>query len=407
MKLLFICTGFLPYTFSENLCNGKLVYALLKAGYEIDIISKKDEGPQYDSKWQEPWLPLMPLTHEVSYKNGSKFQRIIDILYSCFTLHLLPIEGIRWIRRAYSAAAILHKHKHYDAIITRSPTDIAHYAGYRFSKKFNITWIANWNDPAAPIWPKPYTHLFPKWKKSALNIYTKQCLRQATYNSFPSKFLMLHFKEFYPFLSTKQNVVIPHIGLHKSIFPKTSSHSNSHTFRMCHSGNLSTERDPRLLFQVLRELLHDGYEIQFDIMGYINDYVEKLISEYGLQDNVRFIGSHSYIDALVKMSEYDVLVLIEAIMEKGIFFPSKFTDYAQLGKPILAISPKNGFAHDMFYRFKGGIAVDNNNIESIKDGLITLYASWQNKTLATEYNSNRLFNNFSTEYVLETFKTIL
>ena len=407
MKLLFICTGFLPYTFSENLCNGKLVYALLKAGYEVDIISKKDEGPQYNSRWQEPWLPLMPLTHEVSYKSDTKFQRFIDVLYSCLTLHLLPIEGVRWIRRAYKTAVTLHKHKHYDAIITRSPTDIAHYVGFRFSKKFHIIWIANWNDPATLIWPEPYTHKFPKWKQFALNIYTKQCLRQATYNSFPSEFLLQHFKEHFTFLNSKQNVVIPHIGLHESIFPKTSSNCTSKTFRMCHSGNLSTERDPRLLFQVLRELLYKGCEIQFDIMGYINDYVEQLISEYGLQDNVRFIGSYSYIDALVKMSEYDVLVLIEAIMEKGIFFPSKFTDYAQLGKPILAVSPKNGFAHDMLNRFQGGTAVDNNNIESIKDGITTFYASWQNNTLSTEYSSNRLFNNFSTERIVGTFKTIL
>lgn len=42
MKILFIASGYLPYTFSENLCNAKLVYALQEAGWHVDVISKKD-----------------------------------------------------------------------------------------------------------------------------------------------------------------------------------------------------------------------------------------------------------------------------------------------------------------------------------------------------------------------------
>lgn len=30
MRLLLIALGYLPYTFSENLCNGKLAYAMYK-----------------------------------------------------------------------------------------------------------------------------------------------------------------------------------------------------------------------------------------------------------------------------------------------------------------------------------------------------------------------------------------
>ena len=40
-----IATGYPPYLFSENLCNGKLVMALLQAGIEVDVISRIDEGP--------------------------------------------------------------------------------------------------------------------------------------------------------------------------------------------------------------------------------------------------------------------------------------------------------------------------------------------------------------------------
>ena len=46
-----IATGYPPYLFSENLCNGKLVMALLQAGIEVDVISRIDEGPSYGTDW--------------------------------------------------------------------------------------------------------------------------------------------------------------------------------------------------------------------------------------------------------------------------------------------------------------------------------------------------------------------
>ena len=58
MKLLFIASGYLPYTFSENLCNAKLVYALQRHGCHVDVISKRDEGATYSAEWTEPWLAL-------------------------------------------------------------------------------------------------------------------------------------------------------------------------------------------------------------------------------------------------------------------------------------------------------------------------------------------------------------
>lgn len=66
------------------------------------------------------------------------------------------------------------------------------------------------------------------------------------------------------------------------------------------------------------------------------------------------------------MQEFDCLVLLEARLKKGIFFASKFTDYAQLEKPILAISPTNGFAADTLAQFGGGISVNNQSYRSIK-----------------------------------------
>lgn len=135
MKILFIASGYLPYTFSENLCNAKLVYALQEAGWHVDVISKKDNGPTYSTEWQEPWLPLKEHTYEISYFIGGKLSRLYDLLKSSIMMGGFPVDGIRWARRAYQKALELHRKNHYDVVITRSPSDIPHIVGYKFSKK--------------------------------------------------------------------------------------------------------------------------------------------------------------------------------------------------------------------------------------------------------------------------------
>ena len=50
------------------------------------------------------------------------------------------------------------------------------------------------------------------------------------------------------------------------------------------------------------------------------------------------------------MSEAHALLIMEAPFKEGIFFPSKFSDYAMSRKPLLIFSPENGTLSD----FVGG-----------------------------------------------------
>lgn len=407
MKLLFICAGYLPYTFSENLCNGKLVYALKKAGIQVDVISKEDNGPTYHKEWQEPWLFLKDNTYEISYPTGNKISRLIDVIVASIKFKTLPHTGIRWAERAFEKALELYKQSKYDAVLTRSPSDIPHIVGYQIHKITGIKWIANWNDPASTIWPEPYTHNFSFIKRISENRFSVKMLREADINTFPSKRLCEHFIRNYPFLQKKHNVVIPHIGLQHSLLPETDNRRNSSIMRMCHSGNLSKERNSELLFIAIKELSEQGYAIALDIMGFINEYTSKLIAKYSLEKQIKFIGNHTYTDALQIMSSYDVLVLIEAQMKEGIFFPSKITDYIQLGKPVLAVSPACGFANDIFHEFGGGIAVDNTNVDSIREGLKDLYHAWQEGCLQQNYTSTKLYEAISPDKIVDEYRSLI
>ncbi len=403
MRALLIATGYLPYTFSENLCNAKLVYALLQNGWEVDVISRIDEGNTYSSEWQEPWMCLKPHVHEVTYPMGNKITRTWDLLCSTLRMGGYPLSGIRWARRAYQKAVELHKEKHYDVILTRSPSDVPHIVGYKLKQRFGVRWIANWNDPSATIWPEPYTHHFSASETKMLEKYTVQCLKGADVNTFPSQSLLDHFVEHFPFLRNQRTEVIPHIALSESLYTPAKRVKKGN-FCLCHSGNLSVERNPELLFRAMREMIDEGYNlIQLDIMGHINDYTQQLIDKYELSKYVGCAGSYPYMEAMQRLQEYDVLVLLEARLKRGIFFASKFTDYAQSTRPILAISPKDGFAHDMIAQYGGGVFVDNEDYQDIKRGLLDLYKAWESDTLVSSYSTQHLYEEFSARKVVEIY----
>lgn len=378
-----ITTGYPPYLFSENICNGKLVMALMDAGIDVDVISKVDDGPVYGSEWSVPWDILKSSTHIVIYPLGNKLQRGFDVLYSGIAMGWKFTAGVRWMRRAYSKALKMIEENHYDAILTRSPNDVSHYVGEMLKRKTGIKWIANWNDPAAPIWPEPYTHKYSEKEQTKHMSSTARLLKGADINTFPSDSLRCHFIEHFPFLEDQKTAVVPHIGLLQEYWPKAKDPFIDGKLRFLHSGNLSAERDPETTFIAMRRLIDEGCKnFEFHIMGHINDYTSQMIEKYNLEEYVKCIGSYGYMDALSVMQSYDVLVLLEAKLKKGIFFASKFTDYLQTGLPILAISPTEGFAADLLRGKRGEYLADNEDSLSIYNAIKTIIAKYNDNTLS-------------------------
>lgn len=366
-KILFIASGFPPYEFSENIINGKLVLALIKEGHKVIVLTKVDEGNMYGSSWQQPWIPLHAITKILTYPTGNKFERILDILKNTIRLKY-PMGGIRWAGLAYKESLQLINEGKVDVIMTRSPSDIAHLVGLNLKKKTGIKWIANWNDPATGIWPIPYEDKLPLWKKFIFTKFTQEALSNADFNTFPSQLLGNHFKQFY---HVDRFRIIPHIMLPE--FPNEIIDKNSAPLYICHSGNLSIERDPENLFLAIRKFIFlKKKEIHFDVLGVATPYALSLVEKYDLHKFVTFIKPLPYYLAIKKMVQYDVLMIIEAKMGKSIFLPSKITDYVQLKKPILSLSPSVSEVGNLLNKNNGGIVANNASVDDIYEKLCLL-----------------------------------
>lgn len=405
MKILFITIASAPNEFSEGIVNSKLVLALKNAGHHIDIISKSNNGPNYSTSWNEPWLTLKENTYQIEYNLENKLLRLFDFL-KCSIKFKYPFEGIRWINRAYIQAEELIKKNNYDVIITRSPSDIPHIIGLNLKHKYHIPWIANWNDPSNGIWPEPYKNNSNKIASLFYHYYTKKALEKADYNTFPCERLRNHFLKYFNF-KLENTEIIPHLGY--NLINEKSTPPPDKILSICHAGNLSEERDPEILFKAIAKIKADSLVpyLRFTIIGIATPLILKLINKYSLQNEIKFTGSKSYIETLRYMQNFDVLCIIEAKLNEGIFLPSKLSDYISLDKPILCFSPVNGTLVDIINKYGGGITVNNESIDSVYEGICKLISYKKENQLLTKIDTKGLKTYLSQLTIVKKYEAIL
>ena len=404
-KILMFAPGFAPYAASENICSSKLILAMLDSGFQVEVISRVDEGFNYSQDWSEPWGPLENLTQEVRYEVGNKIYRLTDIIRNCFKYRTL-ISGIRWADRAYKVALEKHRENRFDVILSRSPSDIGHLPALHFAKKTGLPWIANWNDPPSHLWPAPYVQDLRWDQKYFSSRFVKNVFENATLNTFPSKRLMDHVLSYVGEQYREKTTVIAHIGFNKDA---ACDISKDEKLKMCHAGNLSSERNPEIFFRGISKFLtqEDASErFQFEIIGVHDVKIEELAKKYNLTENLIVTGRLSYLDTLKQLAQNDVLAVIEAPCYKGIFLPSKITDYAHAGKPIIAISPKCGTMRDLLTEYGGGVVADNTSPNEICDALVKLYKAWKTEQLHDVYCPDQLGEVFSPNSIMNLYHEI-
>ena len=87
--------------------------------------------------------------------------------------------------------------------------------------------------------------------------------------------------------------------------------------------------------------------------------------------------------------------------------PSKFVDFIQTGRPILAISPEQGTLADIINQHGGGIAVDNRSPVKVCNALNVLYRAWEIDPQMGAYSSSNLIDLFGADVVIPKYNEIL
>jgi glycosyltransferase involved in cell wall biosynthesis len=402
-RIIMFAPQFAPFGNPESYVNSRLALAFLAAGWEVNIISRDytHDGYNYGFEWVNPWLPLRNVTFEITYPMGSKVNRARDIALSVIkTGH--PIDGCRWASRAIDLAIRLHKNRKYSVILSRSVPAAAHLPAMILKNLTGLPWIANWNDP--PVCPL----LRHGEINTGLGYFHKRFIRRAAtvanLNTFPSDRMKAFISDYVGYGIEKKSLTIPHISLPRKPLKEKRK---TDLFTICHAGHLFAERNPEPFLDALaRFVAHYNLKdrLQLLVIGSKSEILINLARDYGLEANIKMLGILNYETTVSYLEASDLLLILEAPYEEGIFLPSKFVDYVQTGRPILAVSPSKGTLNDILSSHGGGIAVDCNSVDDIYNALCLLYWKWENGILESEYSSSRLSDIFSPNAIIAKYE---
>jgi len=365
---------------SANINNSKLALAMLNRGWDVEVISQRDEGFTYDVAWVEPWTSLEPHTHVIPYEPCDPLTRAVKRAWQSLRMRH-PIAGVRWAYGALGKALELHREKPFDVALSRFLPEYAHLPAMAFAGATGVPWLANWNDPAIGCWPPPYRLERHGLQRIVWTRYHRRAAAGAALNTFPSARLGARMARYLRIAEADRVKVVPHIWLDGFSPPE---YERRPAFRLCHAGNMSAERDPRVFLQALKAFVgQDNVRdpVLLEVIGVENVGLQRLVDELGLAEHVRFTGGMGYLAALERLAASDVLVIIEAPCEEGVFLPGKMADYLPVRRPVLAASPEVGVLNDLMAGGRGGVVADCRSVTELVAALNELYLKWGQGTL--------------------------
>jgi glycosyltransferase involved in cell wall biosynthesis len=392
-----------PPAGAEAIVTAKLLLAFLDAGWDIDVISQKNAGQFYPYSVGGVWEPLSRIVKNI---NGSKGLNAVKRLpYSPLTRAVNKIQSLIWIVKAVFVARRLFLKKKYDFVLSRVAPQYGHLPALIISQWLKVPWIANWSDPMPPRKsPYPYGHGPSSQIPLFLRKYYKTVARKAAWHTFPSEQLRNYICSYLSDCREKSSV-IPHIALERL---SSRSPQRQMEFTLCHIGGLGL-RKPDVFLEGVRRFLHVTkpdipFFVKFVSLGF--DNVKKISKKLGIEDIIILEKAKTYEETQKIAENSTILVIIEAACEEGIFFPSKFVDFVQTGRPILAVSPAVGTLKDIISTYGGGIAVDGNSPDAVAKAIQIFYNEWKEEKLDEKYGSARLFNLFSEKQVIKQYLEI-
>ena len=317
----------------------------------------------------------------------------------------LPDSRIGWKYYAVREGKhIINKHN-IDTIITTGPPHSAHLTGLKLKKITGVKWIADFRDPWTDIFYYNafyHTALAKKIDKRLEQKVVEECDRL----TIVSQALKDMIKE----KSDKINpakIMVLHNGFDEQDFNFPSDPPED-KFLVTFTGSLLNDNKKMNVFIKALHVVVSEYRdinIKFRFIGNINESVQKLFLENGLEKNFEKISYVSHDEAVkfLMKSTACFSTIRRAKNNKGII-SGKIFDYLGSGKPIICLGPTDGNVSEILNECEAGKVIDYDDFKGIKDYLAELIIKWKssynidhrNKTYL-DYSRKSLTEKISTE----------
>ncbi|ATA90937.1 glycosyl transferase family 1 [Capnocytophaga canimorsus] len=285
-----------------------------------------------------------------------------------------------WVKPSVNYLTQYIKNNDIQTIITTSPPHSVQLIGYYLKKQIpNIQWISDFRDPWTSIGYHKDLRL-TSWAAKRHKQWEKQVLNMA------DQIVVTSFKtqEEFARLTNRPITVITN-GYDVQNQPKAKV---SDRFLISHIGSLLSDRNPKLLWKVLSDLIQENTDFarhfQLCLAGKISDDVIADIKKYHLSNYLINLGYISHNDSIELQQKSQILLLLEIDSEEtqGII-PGKLFEYMAAQRPIFAVGPEHWDAAKIIQQTNTGIFIAYQDEFKMKNTLLQWFSQYQNQGLKT------------------------
>ena len=157
-------------------------------------------------------------------------------------------------------------------------------------------------------------------------------------------------------------------------------------FSITHIGRLLPERNPKILWNALKELciINKNFKNNLKI-NFIGNVSENLRNEMKTNDLENSVVYHNYIkynDTIPYLIKSQILLLIESDdNESSYAIPAKIFEYINSGRPIIAIGPKDSEIKQIIDETKSGKYFLYSEYDELLSYLSNSYYKYESKKL--------------------------
>jgi len=312
----------------------------------------------------------------------------------------IPDARKNWVEPSVKFLETYISENNIDTIITTGPPHSLHLIGLQLKRKLNISWFADFRDP----WTTIGYHKKLKLTKSSEEKHLKlehEVLKEASHVIVTSYNTKREFSA-----KTQQPITVITNGFDDE---NVSVSALDKAFTISHIGSLLSERNPRILWEVLSELIKDNKafaeSFKLQLVGAVGEAILESIKLYKLEDYTDLVGYVNHLEAVKLQKQSQVLLLVEIDSEdtKAII-PGKLFEYFNAKRPILAIGPDGSDIEGLIHQTNTGHYYLYNEKEALKQRILNYFNLFLDHNLKVESNS---ISNFSRQHLTQQLAAIL
>lgn len=281
----------------------------------------------------------------------------------------IPDARFLWVKPSVRFLKKYLRENQIDTIVTSGPPHSLHLIGMQLKKELGIKWFADFRDPWTTIGYHKSLKLSSYAKKEHKKL-EHQVLNSADTIIVTSKTTKDEFKS----ITNKPIEVITNGYDLENVNKQTLDEK----FTMAHIGSFLSDRNPKILWQSLQELIAENSDFathfQLKLIGKVSQEILDSIKSFQLEKYVNNLGYVSHQEALQHQRKSQVLLLIEIDSpETKSIIPGKIFEYLVAKRPIIAFGPKSSDFEEIITTTNTGVFFLYDEKERLKKTIINYF----------------------------------